>query len=124
MADYVDRKKYKENIKSTRQKKYEDASLEHLKRIIKKRCQTIFVGAVAKMEDHFGELWGEELELDEEQMNAIQRKWFDKFLTVRELVFDQGNDQITKLVNDIDNFCVSWSKLHIEFITKEHKKND
>lgn len=72
--------------------------LEQLKKLIRTCCQTIFVGAVAKAENYFGDLWGESNDLDEEDMSLEQQSWYNKFLDMRDEIFDQGNDQYYKII--------------------------
>ena len=81
-------------------KKPNEASWENLDRLTKKRFQTVFVGAVSKIEDRFGHLWGSD-EIDEENMTSEQLKYYNIFLELRDHIFDQGNDQRKKLMKEI-----------------------
>jgi hypothetical protein len=121
---YYDRHKAKAHLKSEKERLFQDESLEQLKAIARKRCQTIFVGAVAKIETFFGQLWDEANNLDESDMTEEQLRWFDRFLDCRERIFDQGNDQISKLLRDLDNFGVYWHRNRIDFIKKDRKDNE
>lgn len=55
--------------------------------------KTVFVGAVFEIEKEFGALWGESEEFDENNLTDEQKIWYEKFLSVRERIFDQGNRQ-------------------------------
>ena len=84
------------------------ASWENLDRLTKKRFQTVFVGAVSKIEERFGHLWGSD-EIDEENMTEQQLKYYNIFLELRDQIFDQGNDQRKKLMKEIGELKVKVS---------------
>lgn len=71
---------------------------------IQKSCKTIFVGAISKIEKHFGSLWSEDKDLDESQMTEDQKKWYNIFMNAREEIFDQGNKQLNKIVKGVNEF--------------------
>lgn len=105
MSDYSEKRK---KIKQAQREEREDAnkvqSKEQLDRVARKRFQTVYVGAVAKIEKGFGYLWGEHLDKDEEDMTPEELKMFDIFLGIRDAIFDQGNDQANKFSKDLDRF--------------------
>lgn len=88
--------------------KTDSASWENIDRLTKKRFQTVFVGAVSKIEDRFGHLWGSD-EIDEENMTSEQLKYYNIFLELRDHIFDQGNDQRKKLMKDMGELKVKVS---------------
>jgi len=69
----------------------ETYSRKLLQKILEVHFKTVFVGAVFHIEKEFGELWGESDNFDEENLTPEQKKWYEKFLAVREKIFDQGN---------------------------------
>ena len=85
-----------------------EASWSNIDRLIKKRFQTVFIGAVSKIEDRFGQLWGSD-EIDEENMTSEQLKYYNIFLELRDEIFDQGNDQRKKLMKEIGDLKVKVS---------------
>lgn len=96
------------------QQKRQEMSFEQLKQASKKRFQTVFVGAIDKIEQYFGELWGSD-EIDEENMTPTQLKYYHKFLELRTKIFDQGNDQFSKFIKDLSNYNVTKNPNRIEF---------
>ena len=60
---------------------------------LKKHFKTVFVGSVFYLEEEFGSLWGEDKGVTEEEMTEEQKFWYEKFMKVREKIFDQGNRQ-------------------------------
>jgi len=61
--------------------------------------KTVFVGGVCEIEKEFGILWGESDEFDENVLTDDQKIWYEKFLSVRERIFDQGNKQKKIAIN-------------------------
>ena len=68
--------------------------------VLDKRFKTVFVGAISKIEESFGGLWGGD-EIDEEKMTEDQEYWYDVFLGLRDKIFDQGNQQKKQCVSEI-----------------------
>jgi len=86
---------------------------------VEKRFKTVFVGAVSKIEEAIGTLWGGD-EVDEKKMTPTQLKWYEIFLELRDDIFDQGNDQKNKCIKDLNRFKSNISIL----ITKSEVEND
>lgn len=108
------RRVIKENLRQERKDKYSDASRRRLNKSIDRGCHTIFVGAIAKVEEQFGDLWGND-EIDPDDMDPIQIKWYNKFMDVREQIFDQGNNELCKLLDKLDEYSIIWDKYSVEF---------
>ena len=89
------------------------ASFNSLNRIAKKRFQTVFVGAVASIEESFGSLWGND-DLDEEDMTPTELKWYNIFLEIRDRIFDQGNNQKEKFLRDLTRFKIKQNTITME----------
>ena len=87
--------------------------------MLKRRFTTVFVGAVAKIEQYFGELWGEHLELEEEDMTPEQLKWYKKFLDARELIFDQGNHELHQCMSDSEMYDMEYMRQETRFLKEE-----
>lgn len=109
------RKKIKQAQREEREESHKLQSKDQLESIMRKRFQTVFVGAVAKIEEKFGHMWGEHLDKDEEDMTEEELRIYDIFLTVREAIFDQGNDQANKFSRDLDRFETNRIRFHSEF---------
>jgi len=86
---------------------------------VEKRFKTVFVGAVSKIEEAIGTLWGGD-EVDEKNMTPTQLKWYEIFLELRDDIFDQGNEQKNKCMKDLNRFKSNVSIL----ITRPEDKND
>ena len=90
-----------------------------INKTIEKRFKTVFVGAIYKIEESFGSLWGGD-EVDEKNMTPMQLKWYEIFLELRDDIFDQGNEQKNRCVKDLNRFK---SNLNI-LITKPKDNNN
>ena len=100
--------------------KYTEGSKKSLAQLAGKRFQTVFVGAIAQIEECFGELWGEAENLDESEMTPQQLEWYNKFLDVRDAIFDNGNDQRQKFKRDLDNYEVHRLRTELKSDRKDH----
>jgi hypothetical protein len=47
-------------------------------------------------------------------MTSDQKKWFNKFLDLREAIFDQGNTEKNRITKDINNFKISLKETKIQ----------
>lgn len=84
----------------------DESSKKVLESIISSHFKTVFVGAVHKIELEFGSLWGELEEIDEENMTDDQKFWYNKFLKLRDDIFDQGNRERKKSLSLLKNFNI------------------
>lgn len=65
--------------------------------IIKKRIQTTMIGALARFEENFGFLWGQ----DDEHLTDQQLKNLDLWEKTRTEILDNGNKQIRGAISDL-----------------------
>lgn len=84
----------------------ETLSKKLLLKIIEAHFKTVFVGAVFHIEEEFGELWGESDGFNEDNLTPEQRKWYEKFLSVRERIFTQGNRERKMAASKMNLFRV------------------
>ena len=95
-------------IQSERIKELNEVRCEEiLKKATSSHIDTVFVGAVSKIEEFFGVLWGENEDVDEKNMTSEQKKWFNKFLDLRDCIFNQGNSEKKKMLNEISSFKIT-----------------
>jgi hypothetical protein len=57
--------------------------------------KTTMIGAISRIEKHFGKFWGHEK--PQEERSERQLIVYDLFMKLREDILDLGNDQIDKL---------------------------
>ena len=95
--------------------KYRDITYEELLELVEKRCKTIFVGAVYKIEQNYGDLWGENELGDDDQLSPEQQSEYEKFLDLRDSIFDQGNSECKKLISEVKRFVNTQNKVQLKF---------
>ena len=68
-----------------------------IEKLIRKKIETTMIGCLARFEESFGHLWGQDkdhLSQGEEQFSAIWEQ-------VRESILDHGNTQIRKAMGEL-----------------------
>jgi|TARA_B100001939_G_C16695028_1_gene510350 hypothetical protein len=111
------RKQFRQEKKSLKEQENLEKHSSILVNVSKKRFQTVFVGAVSKIEKCFGSLWGDD-EINEDEMTPEQLSWYKKFLDLRDEIFDQGNEQKNKFEKDVQNFDIIYKGYKIEIRKK------
>ena len=112
------RKQFRQEKKSLKEQENLEKHSSILVNVSKKRFQTVFVGAVSKIEKCFGSLWGDD-EINEDEMTPEQLSWYKKFLDLRDEIFDQGNEQKNKFEKDVQNFDIIYKGYKIEIRKKK-----
>jgi hypothetical protein len=69
---------------------------KNIHQIFKKRMQTVMIGAIAKFEDNFGFLWGQE----NENLTAEQTRNKILWDKTRTEILDHGNNQIRLAITE------------------------
>lgn len=89
---------------------------------MEKRLQTTMIGAIARMEENFGFLWGH----DKERLTAKEEEFLDIWEFTRNQILNYGNNQLRNIRDDFDK-CLGnqkpiKEKYHYRFPVK--KRND
>jgi hypothetical protein len=94
---------------------YKENSKKRLLKNIEKKFKTTMIGALARFEEGFGDLWGHgKRELTSEELE-FRKIWED----VRTEVLNNGNNQLRGAQDEIANYTMSWDKYHTELIVKK-----
>ncbi len=112
--DYHDKFK---SAKSFNNKKYKENSKKRLINILEKKFQTTMIGALAKFEESFGEMWGHGLDYDE--LNSIEKKYSQIWEMVRTEILNNGNAQFRATLNELEQYDVHWNRYKIDFIIRK-----
>lgn len=99
--------------------KYRRQSKSKLASNMKTKIKTTMIGAIASMEDHFGELWGEgkdEIDLTEEQLRMR-----DVFEELREEILDKGNQQIRNVDAEMNQYDIVWERYNVHFVLEPYE---
>lgn len=105
------------DIGKERAKKYEESSSDRLLNITSKKIKTAFIGAIATMEDYFGELWGHGL--TEDECTDDQLYWRKVKEECRNEILNKGNGQIRAIENEFKQYSVKWNRYNLTM--KEEK---
>lgn len=84
--------------------------------ILKKRFSTAIIGAIAAFEDNFGYIWG--IDKEPEELTENQQKFRDKWELTRNQVLNNGNHQMRKCIqaiDDLNNNNKNNGKFHYKF---------
>ncbi len=102
-------------IKEQSERIYKENSKRRLLQVLDKKFQTTMIGALARFEEAFGELWGhKDKEITEEQME-FRRIWEQ----VRTDILNNGNNQRRAAQEEIANYTMSWDKFKTELVVKQ-----
>tara|TARA_R110000824_G_scaffold13163_2_gene57254 strand:+ start:2473 stop:2853 length:381 start_codon:yes stop_codon:yes gene_type:complete len=111
MEDYNNFLKSSLDYKRSREDRYKEVSRDSLFKASKKKIQTTMIGALSTVEEHFGFLWG--LDLDDENLTPEQKHVKSIFEDVRAKILDRGNTQIRNLESEFVNYEISKKKYFI-----------
>lgn len=93
---------------------------KNIEYLIRKKIETTMIGALARFEENFGDLWGHNRDnLSQEQLRN-QMIW-DK---VRNEILDHGNNQIRKAISELrgqNNFDKVKYSYYYKFNTNKEK---
>lgn len=99
-----------------RKQKYNESSAKRLSDNLQKKLQTSFIGSLSKFEESFGSLWGHS-KTDSERTpeeKELHRKW----LEVRNIILNNGNNQIRAMRNEVDEYTITWNRPKTVFQVK------
>lgn len=93
-------------------KRYNESSQKRLLRILEKKLQTSFIGALSQFEQFFGHLWGHRR--DESELTPEQLEMRDKWNQARTFILNNGNNQIRAIQSELSQYTVSWNRFHYD----------
>ncbi len=97
--------------------KYKENSKKRFIKILEKKFQTTMIGALARFEESFGEMWGHGLDYDE--LNTIEKKYSDIWEMVRTDILNNGNAQLRATLNELDQYDLHWNRYQTDFIIRK-----
>ena len=97
--------------------------IERIKFYVSKRIETTMIGALAKMEQNFGHLWGHH-KPESEPLTAEEETFADMWEFTRNQILNHGNKQIRNLEDDFNKYGGLFkSSYHYSFrVDKNNKK--
>jgi hypothetical protein len=108
-----------DNLRKTLQDKKDkrDAANRELskKRLItniSKKFNTSMIGALASIEEEFGELWGH----GKKELSRDEIYWRTKWESLRAAILDRGNSQLRAAINEVSEYSLSWERYSLTFL--------
>lgn len=89
-------------------------SQEDVEQLIRKRIQTTMIGALARFEENFGQLWGH-FKDPSEPLTPEEEKFADTWDYTRNQILNQGNSQIRNLSKDLNNAIGKTTRYQYNF---------
>lgn len=103
-----------------RQEKLLKASRERLGKILETKIKTTFISALSAIEKELGQLWGNKRKI--EDMSPDEVFYWDKFQKLRNLILNNGNNQIRAMHAELALHDVTWVGYEYEMVQKEGKQ--
>lgn len=94
------------NDTAQRQNRLAEKSKVALGKIIDKKFQTTFIGAISAFEEVFGFMWGHGK--NNSDLTDEERMWKDKWDKVRTTILNNGNNQARAVQNELRQYLVKW----------------
>lgn len=80
---------------------------------VKKKLQTVMIGALAKYEESFGHQWG--FGKEDSECGQKEDEFFDIWEKSRQEILDLGNKQIRDIEKEIERYVVDLKGFNIKF---------
>lgn len=112
------RQKQKE---ASRAKFLEDCR-KRLDKIISKKIETTFIGALDSFEKHFGFLWGQDKDEDA-KLTKQEIQMENLWEACRTDILNKGNLQKRSASNEINQNTVQWNRYHLDMPIKDIDQN-
>lgn len=95
-------------------------SKEQLAKDTKKKFMTTMIGALARFEETFGDLWGQ----DEDRLTSEQRRNRVLWDQVRKAILDNGNYQIKSFNEDLERYELLGSTYNVQLPIRKDRDYD
>lgn len=70
---------------------------KNLEKLLRKKIETTMIGCLARFEERFGFLWGQ----NSDELSKQQEQFLSLWEDVRESILDHGNSQIRKALSEL-----------------------
>lgn len=115
-----DHEKYAEIIRKRKEAqkanelKYRENTKHQLSQNLEKKFKTTMIGALARFEENFGELWGH----GKAKLNETEEEWRQIWDDTRTEILNNGNNQLRAAQDELAGYSVNREKFKTEFIVK------
>jgi len=122
LQHFLQTKKVKEAALKANAEKVAANSKEKLIKSLRKKFQTTMIGALVRVEDNFGSLWGHgKLEADLTDDEAANREVWN---LVRNEILNNGNTQLRHAVDELSRYRVTYEGFKMSLPVKPMESND
>lgn len=94
---------------------FKSGSRERLQRIIERKIRTSFIGALSRVEQHFGHLWGHDSRVS---LTPDQEKYRNIYDLLRNEILNNGNNQIRAIINELSQYTIEWDRYQYQLNVK------
>ncbi len=112
MDEHEELKRIYDEARKKNEENYKNNSKTRLTKNMARKFQTTMIGALAKFEEEFGDLWGQNCD----SMTDEEQYWHDKWQFVRTAVLNNGNNQLRAALDEISQYTLTWNRYRTEFI--------
>jgi high-affinity Fe2+/Pb2+ permease len=116
VAEYLAAKKLKDAAQKANKERSEANSRRKLESVIQKKCQTTMIGALARFEERFGQLWNHGK--PEKDLTEEERSWREMWDLVRTEVLNNGNNQIRAIKEELGQYNVNYEGYQLKLPVK------
>jgi hypothetical protein len=96
----------------TKKEAFKHTSKARLLRILKRKFETTFIGAVNQVEEIFGFLWGKNVPRDT-PLTEEQKKYLTLWNALRNRILNIGNNQLRAMEKELQTHDVTWNRYRI-----------
>lgn len=96
-----------------KKEKFKRASKEKFNKTISKKINTTMIGAIAKMENYFGEIWGHGLKKEDKTQEQLEE--FENWQKCRDEILNLGNSQIRAVNQELNLYDIEWKDYTVDF---------
>jgi hypothetical protein len=91
-----------------------------IEKILKKKIETTMIGCLARFEESFGYLWGQ----NKEKLSDKELEFLELWERVRESILDHGNSQIRKAISELRPDSIGKVKYSYYYKFDTRRKNN
>jgi hypothetical protein len=92
-------------------------SRARLNESISRKFRTTFIGSLSIFEEKFGKLWGNKI--PQHLLNDREREFRKAWEETRNLILNNGNNQLRAAQMEISEYCVEWNRHKMDFIMED-----
>lgn len=93
---------------------------KNIDKLLRKKIETTMIGCLARFEESFGFLWGQ----NSENLSKQQEEFLNLWENVRESILDHGNSQIRKALSELKGNGPSNVKYSYYYKFNTRRNND